>query len=110
MALGQEGSPGGSLEDLADTVVGSCGALQVLVGTDLLPNLLTLLEKLATVVDAPGTRSTYLLRGDGLLRSLVQLFDGLGVETKILLATDQDDGETLAEVEDLGDPLMERLA
>lgn len=40
--LGQEGCAGGGLEDLADTLVGSCRAFQVLVGTDLLANFLAL--------------------------------------------------------------------
>ena len=43
VSLGQESSPGGSLEDLADTLVGARRALKVLVSTDLLANLLTLI-------------------------------------------------------------------
>jgi hypothetical protein len=35
----------------------------------------------------------------------VQLLDGLGVVTQILLAANQDNGEALAEVENLGNPL-----
>lgn len=49
---------------------------------------------------------TDLLLGDGLLGSLVQLFDSLRVEAKILLATDENDWEAGAEVKDLGDPLF----
>ena len=48
---------------------------------------------------------TYLLGSDGALGGLVQLLNGLGVVTQILLATNQDNGEALAEVENLGDPL-----
>lgn len=48
VSLCQEGSASGGLEDLTDALVGSGGALQVLVGTDLLTNLLTLM----TVVSA----------------------------------------------------------
>ena len=43
VGLGQERSPGGSLEDLTDTLVGARRAFEVLVGTDLLANLLTLI-------------------------------------------------------------------
>jgi hypothetical protein len=48
---------------------------------------------------------TYLLRGDGLLAGLAELLDCLVVVSQILLATNQNDGETLAEVKDLRDPL-----
>lgn len=47
----------------------------------------------------------YLFGGDGLLRRLVQLLNGLLVVSQILLATDEDDGEAGAEVQDLRDPL-----
>ena len=49
---------------------------------------------------------SYLLRGDRLLRGLVELFNGLLVVSQILLAADEDDGEARAEMEDLGDPLL----
>lgn len=49
--------------------------------------------------------STDLLGGYRLLRSLVQLLNGLLVETQILLTSDKDDGQALAEVQNLGDPL-----
>jgi hypothetical protein len=88
VGLGQEGSAGGSLEDLANTLVGSRRALEVLVGTDLLANFLTLLG------------------GNGLLRGLGELLDCLGVMTEILLASDEDDRETLAEVKNFRDPLL----
>ena len=52
-----------------------------------------------------GGDLTDLLGGYRLLGSLVQLLDGLLVEAQILLAADQDDGQALAEVQDLGDPL-----
>lgn len=35
----------------------------------------------------------------------MELLDGLLVEAQILLAADKDDGQALAEVKDLGDPL-----
>lgn len=50
--------------------------------------------------------STYLLGRDGLLAGLAKLLDGLLVVTEILLAADEDDGQTLAEVQDLRDPLF----
>ena len=49
---------------------------------------------------------TDLLWGYWLLGSLVELLNGLLVEAQILLAADQDDGQALAEVKDLGDPLQ----
>jgi len=50
-------------------------------------------------------QSTHLLRRHGLLRGLVQLFNRLLVVSKILLASNEDNGEALAEVQDFGDPL-----
>lgn len=47
----------------------------------------------------------YLLGGDGLLAGLVKLLDGFLIITEILLAADEDDGQTTAEMHDLGDPL-----
>jgi len=49
--------------------------------------------------------ATYLLGANGLLGGLVELLNGLRVVAQILLATNQDDGETLAEVKNLGNPL-----
>jgi hypothetical protein len=40
--LGQESSPGGSLEDFADTLAGTSRAFKVFVGTNLLSDLFTL--------------------------------------------------------------------
>jgi hypothetical protein len=50
-------------------------------------------------------RSSYLLGRNELLAGLAQLLDGLGVVSQILLASDQNDGQALAEVKNLGDPL-----
>ena len=47
----------------------------------------------------------YLFRGNGLLRCLVQLLNGLLVVSQILLAANEDDGQAGAEVQDLGNPL-----
>jgi hypothetical protein len=52
----------------------------------------------------------YLFRGDGLLRCLVQLLNGLLVVSQILLAADKDDGEAGAEVQNLRDPLKNHNA
>jgi len=49
--------------------------------------------------------SAYLALTDGALGGLVELLNGLRVVTQILLTANQDNGETLAEVEDLGNPL-----
>jgi len=53
---------------------------------------------------------TDLLGGYRLLGSLVQLLDGLLVEAQILLAADEDDGQALAEVQNLGDPLRRAVS
>jgi hypothetical protein len=84
----QQSSAGGVLKHLTNTLVGLGGALQVLVGANLLANLLAL------------------FRRDGLLASLPELLDRLLVVSQILLATNKDDGETLAEVKHLRDPLL----
>jgi hypothetical protein len=52
----------------------------------------------------------YLLGGYGLLARLAELLDRLLVVSEILLATNKDNGETLAEVEDLGDPLQKNAS
>jgi hypothetical protein len=88
VSLGQESGPGGGLEDLTDTIVGSCGALEVLVGTDLLGDVLAL------------------LLADGGLRGLGELLNHLSVVAEIDLASNENDGETLAEVKDFGNPLL----
>ena len=48
---------------------------------------------------------SYLLGGDRLLTGLSELLDGLLVVSQILLAANKDDRETLAEVQNLRDPL-----
>ena len=50
---------------------------------------------------------TYLLGGNRPLVSLPELLNHSGVAPEILLAADKDDGETGAEVHDLGNPLHE---
>jgi hypothetical protein len=67
---GQESSTGSMLEHLTNALVGLGRALKVLVGTDLLANLLTL------------------FRGDGLLAGLAELLNDLLVVSQILLAAD----------------------
>jgi len=86
--LGEKCGAGSVLENLTDTLIGLGRALEVLVGTDLLANLLTLLW------------------GNWLLGSLVELLNGLLVVTEILLASNEDDWKTLTEVKDLRDPLL----
>lgn len=48
---------------------------------------------------------TDLLGRHGLLRRLVQLLNRLLVKAQVLLASNEDDGKALAEVQNLGDPL-----
>jgi hypothetical protein len=89
LALGglQESSTSGSLEDFADTLVGAGRALEVLVGANLLADFLTLVLR------------------NGALGGLGKLINSLAVIAKILLTADEDNRETLAEVQNLGDPL-----
>ena len=56
-------------------------------------------------MDALLGQKSYLLRGNGLLASLSELLDDLLVVSQILLAANKDDRETLAEVQNLRDPL-----
>jgi hypothetical protein len=49
--------------------------------------------------------SSYLLGSNGLLAGLVELLNGLLVVTQILLATDENDRKTAAEMKNFGDPL-----
>ena len=51
---------------------------------------------------------THLLGCDWLLGRLCQLLLRLGVVSQIVLATNEDDGKTLAEVKNLRDPLQIR--
>lgn len=107
VSLGQESGPGGGLEDLTDTIVGSCGALEVLVGTDLLGDVLALGRRLApaSIAVTLGRAVPYLLLADGGLRGLGELLNHLSVVAEIDLASNENDGETLAEVKDFGNPL-----
>lgn len=86
--LDHEGSTGSVLKDLLDTFLGLGRAFQVLESTNLLGNSLAFVGS------------------DGALGSTLELLNGLGVVSQISLATDKDDGHTLAEVEDLRDPLL----
>jgi len=86
--LGQKSSTCCVFEDLTNTLVGLCRTLKILVCTNLLANLLTLFGS------------------NGLLASLVELFNGLLVITQILLTTHENDRETTAEMEYFGDPLL----
>lgn len=49
---------------------------------------------------------THLLRGDRLLAGLAELLNSLVVVAQVLLATNENDRKTLAEVKDLGNPLQ----
>ena len=51
----------------------------------------------------------YLFRGNGLLRCLVQLLNGLLVVSQILLASDENNRKSLAEVKHFGNPLKSIL-
>lgn len=53
-------------------------------------------------------RVAYLLRSDRTLICLAELLNHSGLTSEILLATDQDDGQTSAEMSYFGDPLYMR--
>jgi hypothetical protein len=94
LSLGQESSTSGRFEDLANTIVSFGGAFEVLVGANLLANLLSLRLGSASggYLDLDGDpRSPYLFWCHRLLRRLCQLFDGLVVVAKIALASHKDD-------------------
>ena len=76
------------LKHLADTLSSLGGALEVSDGANLLGNGHTLFGR------------------DRTLAGLSELLDNLGVMSQILLATDEDDGQVLAEVEHFRDPLF----
>jgi len=88
LLFGQKSCTGRMLEDLTDALVGLCRTLEILVSPDLLAHLLTLFGS------------------NGLLACLVEFFDGLLVVAEILLAAHEDNGESLAEMQDLRDPLL----
>jgi hypothetical protein len=108
------------LKHVTDALVGLGGTFEVLVGTNLLADLLALCNSVSHMLyrDLSHTSTqprpqvetwqretsscgfTYLLSGDRLLACLVQLFLSLGVVSEILLAANQDDRKALAEVQD----------
>jgi len=79
---------GSVLEHLADTLARLGGALEVLLGADPLCDLCTLFW------------------GNRPLGGPAKLFDYTRIATKVLLATDEDDRKTGAEMHDLGNPLL----
>jgi hypothetical protein len=74
-------------------------ALKVLLGTDLLTDILGL-SWVSRRCRGGHIGATDLLGSHRLLRGLVELFNSLLVEAQILLAANKDDGQTLAEVQD----------
>ena len=92
------------LKDLTDTLVGLGRAFNVLLGTNLLLDLSGLCTGKSGSCLIQRVQ-THLLLGNGSLRGLVKLLDGLLVVSEILLTSNEDDGKTLAEMQDLGDPL-----
>jgi len=88
LLFGQESGARCRLEDFANAVVRLCRAFEVLVGAYLFADFLTL------------------LRCNWFLRCFGQLFNGLLVVSKVVLATDENDWEALAKVKHFGDPLL----
>lgn len=89
LLLGNQRSSGGGLEHLSDTLAGSGGTLQVVLGADLVGNVLTL------------------CRSDRLLLVSLQVLDGDRVVSQVDLASNQNHRNTLAEMQHLGDPLLQ---
>ena len=52
--LGEKSGTGCVLKDLANTLVGLCGTLEILVGTNLLPDLLSLFHDMLAIGDKYG--------------------------------------------------------
>jgi hypothetical protein len=113
--LGQESCTRGMLKHLTNTLIGLCRTLEVLVSTNLLADFLTLQMFISMIPfnrassfwwQARGSRRlSYLLGGNRLLAGLVKLLDRLLIVSQILLATDEDNWEAAAEVQDFRDPL-----
>jgi hypothetical protein len=117
----QESSACSMFENLTDALIGLCRTLKILIGSNLLADFLTLhiivsLEFREEIIcqgcsslagseaEAQGYVS-YLLGSNGLLACLMELLNGLLVVTQILLATNEDDGQAAAEMQDFGNPL-----
>ena len=101
----KQGGAGGVLKDLPHALVRLCRALEVLLGTDLLTDVLSLGRRLASSCYRRYRGYTDLLWGNRLLRGLVKLLNRLLVVTQILLAANKDDGQARAEMQHLRDPL-----
>lgn len=109
----QQGCASGVLKYLPDALVGLGRALEILVGTNLLADLLALLgsNRLLACLSEFCSQCQHRVclvrplcqdRWEHRIEDRVVLtLDGLVVVTQILLAADEDDGETLAEVQDL---------
>jgi hypothetical protein len=100
-----EGGTSGVLKDLTHTFVGLGRALNVLFGANLVLDLSGLWRLCEDRAYLNHDSETYLLLGDGSLRGLVEFLNSLLVVSEILLTSNKDDGKTLAEVQDFGDPL-----
>lgn len=83
-----ECSTGSVLKDFPNTLASLGRALEITDGTNLLGN------------------SHTLLGGNGTLAGLAEFVDDLRVVSEILLATDKDDGQVLAEVKNFRNPLL----
>jgi len=96
-------------------MIGFGRAFEVLVGTDLLSDFFTLRtvsfmhSRNFLAVESRFDFSTYLFWCNRLLRSLSQFFNRLWVVSKVILAANEDDWETLTEVQDFGNPLKQIL-
>jgi len=88
LGLGQQGCAGSTLKDLTNTLASLGRALKVIPSLDMTSNLSTT------------------FRGDGGLVDPPQFLDGALIVSQVLLAGNQENGETTAEVLDLGEPLL----
>ena len=76
-----------SLKYFSNALVRDCTALDILIGANLLTYFLALLSR------------------DGLEFHFGQFFDRLPIVAEVALASNENDGQTFAEVEDFTDPL-----
>jgi len=88
MLPAEESCSGSVLEDFPDTLTRPGRAFQIMLSTDLLRNCHTF------------------FRGYGPLTCLPEFINDSWIATKILLATDENDGQASAEMHDLGNPLL----
>lgn len=111
LALAKQSRSSRILEHLSNSLPGSSGALEVLLGADLLSYCHTLcIPSQSASCNNSGAVVTYLLRSHWSLVRLPQLLNHPGITSEILLAGDQDNGKTGAKMHNLRDPLHDHIS